>query len=208
MPQAEFEPDIPVFRKGVPRQGFRWAENFYKKSYIRTVLLAKGNILSFVIRIISASRHTQTLVHHRLFYPGCVTFFFSYASILIRQCYIYGHVQFLAFSRKATVCGLPSHVIGCVTRVKRIRNTADISGMKRSITICHFDSRLYIEHSAYRRRLSDKFPNQHGLKQGDALSPLLFNFSLEYAIRRVQKNRKAWNQTGHTSFLSMLMTLI
>jgi hypothetical protein len=26
-----------------------------------------------------------------------------------------------------------------------------------------------------------------GLKQGDALSPLLFNFALEYAIRRVSK---------------------
>jgi sorting nexin-29 len=32
---------------------------------------------------------------------------------------------------------------------------------------------------------SDEFPIQNGLKQGDALSPLLFNFALEYAIRRV-----------------------
>jgi hypothetical protein len=35
--------------------------------------------------------------------------------------------------------------------------------------------------------LSDKFPIRNGLKQGDALSPLLFNFPLEYAIRKVQK---------------------
>ena len=34
--------------------------------------------------------------------------------------------------------------------------------------------------------LSDMFPIRNGLKQGDALSPLLFNFALEYAIRRVQ----------------------
>jgi hypothetical protein len=27
---------------------------------------------------------------------------------------------------------------------------------------------------------------RNGLKQGDALSPLLFNFTLEYAIRKVQ----------------------
>jgi len=32
----------------------------------------------------------------------------------------------------------------------------------------------------------DMFPIRNGLKQEDALSPLLFNFALEYAIRRVQ----------------------
>jgi retron-type reverse transcriptase len=31
------------------------------------------------------------------------------------------------------------------------------------------------------------FPTQNGLKQGDALSPLLFNFALECAIRKVQE---------------------
>jgi hypothetical protein len=35
--------------------------------------------------------------------------------------------------------------------------------------------------------LSDSFPIQNGLKQGDALTPLLFNFALEYAIWRVQE---------------------
>jgi hypothetical protein len=37
------------------------------------------------------------------------------------------------------------------------------------------------------KNLSDKFTVQNGLKHGDALSPLLSNFSLEYAIRRVQQ---------------------
>jgi len=35
------------------------------------------------------------------------------------------------------------------------------------------------------KHLSDVFLIRNGLKQGDDLSPLFFNFALEYAIRRV-----------------------
>ena len=37
--------------------------------------------------------------------------------------------------------------------------------------------------------LSEMLPIRNGLKQGDALSPLLFNFALEYIIKRVQVNQ-------------------
>jgi hypothetical protein len=47
---------------------------------------------------------------------------------------------------------------------------------------------------------SDSFLIQNGLKQGDALSLLLFNFALEYAIRKVGLKLK-----GHISFWLMLM---
>ena len=56
--------------------------------------------------------------------------------------------------------------------------------------------------------LSDTFPIRNNVKQGDALSPFLFNFVLECAIRRVQVHQDGLKLNGTHQLWFMLMMII
>jgi hypothetical protein len=56
--------------------------------------------------------------------------------------------------------------------------------------------------SLYRYTFVDSFPVQNCLKQGDALSQLLFNFALQYAIMKDQENQMGLKLDGTHQLLA------
>jgi len=52
------------------------------------------------------------------------------------------------------------------------------------------------------KNVSDRFPIRNSLKQGDALSPMLFNFALEYSISRGHVNKDGLKINGTHQLLA------
>ena len=58
------------------------------------------------------------------------------------------------------------------------------------------------------KQFSDTIPVQKSLKQGEAMSPLVFKFALEFSIRKILAKQEGINGMGRINCRSVLITII
>ena len=69
--------------------------------------------------------------------------------------------------------------------------------MVNNATLClHNEGSLYSIQCTHSISLEEILQSEDCLKKGDALTPLIFNFALEYAIRRVHAHQDSFILSG------------
>jgi hypothetical protein len=65
-----------------------------------------------------------------------------------------------------------------------------LENIKVYLRLSHERELLYDFFIQFGVHMSGVFPTYNALEQGDDLSPLLFNYASEYAVRKIQENQQ------------------
>ncbi|KAJ4427179.1 hypothetical protein ANN_24795 [Periplaneta americana] len=158
--------------------------------------VSKTTIICSVCKRYTCGKHSKKSVVCSICEDGCEEsdvkhFTIYFVTVTLKRLRWAGHVARMSESRNAyrVLIGIPE---GKYLWRPRRRWEDNIKWILRRLDTV-LGTGLVLLRSRVRlgQLLSPAFPIHCGLKQEDALSPLLFNFALEYAIRKVLDNRES-----------------